>query len=328
MHQQTAVNEFCSHLGTVVYAGIAGACSLYGMINGVYYVVAAMGLACGVLVMSIRPEAINDAGARGLDTNALGHHLPAREYIDIFRDFRVPVLLVTILLYHTSNASMLPLLCQLQSQGDMKMGIMITAVNICISQLTQAAFSLLVGDKVGHWGSKAIFGTALIILPLRGIAILSVLMSTSSTLSVYMLSWTQLLDGVSHGIYSVVHVLIAEHLMHRTGRFSFLLGAAQTCHYVGDAISNLFGEYIAGRYGYIFAFQTLTALSVVPVIIYMTLMPPDAVSFEALVTLEEDKSTSGLNAEAAGEVCVELYSSNGNPMRSAADKEEEGLAAK
>jgi hypothetical protein len=294
MHQQAAMNEFFSHFGTVVYAGIAGACSLYGYINGVYYVVAIMGLACCVLVMSIRPEAINDHDARGLDTNALGQHLPAREYLDIFRDYRVLMLLITILLYHTANAAMLPLLCQLQSKGEMKMGIMITAVNICTSQLTQAVFALLVGVTVKRWGSKVIFGSALIILPIRGIIIISVLMgNATSDFSIYMLSLTQVLDGMSHGTYTVIHVLIAEHLMHRTGRFSFLLGAAQTCHYVGDAISNLIGEYLAGKYGYVFAFQFLTALSVVPVVFYLALMPQDEVNFEELSDLE-DKSTTGL----------------------------------
>jgi MFS family permease len=324
LHRQAALNEFYSHLGTVVYAVIAGACSLYGYINGVYYVVAIMGLACSVLVMSIRPEAINDHGARGLDTNALGQHLPAREYLDIFRDFRVPVLLATILLFHSANAAMLPLLCQLQSRGDMKMGIMITAVNICISQLTQAPFSLLVGEKVKHWGSKVILGSALVILPLRGIIIVSVLHNSNSELSIYMLSLTQALDGVSNGIYSVVHVLIAEHLMHRTGRFSFLLGAAQTCHYVGDAISNLVGEYIAGRYGYVFAFQFLTALSVVPVILYISLMPPDVEMIFEEITELEDQSTTGLNdasntsdknTSAKEGIPLALYPAYVNPMR-------------
>lgn len=275
-----------------MYAVIAGGCSLYGDINGVYYVVAVMGVACCVLVMSIRPDAINDRGARGLDTNHLGVYLPPKEYLQIFQDFRVTVLLLTVLLFHTANAAMLPLLCQLQSQGDMRFGIMITAANICISQLTQSGFALLVGEKVKQWGSKSLFVFALCILPIRGLIVMSVLWGSTSELDIYLLSLTQILDGISHGIYSVVHILIAEHLMHRTGRFSFLLGAIQTCHYVGDAVSNLFGEYVAGRFGYLAAFQTLTAVSVAPLVIYIALMPADgANNFEELFDIE-DKSTT------------------------------------
>lgn len=84
-----------------------------------------------------------------------------------------------------------------------------------------------------------------------------------------------MLDGVSHGIYCVVHVLTAEELMKRTGRFSFLLGAAQTCHYVGDALSNLFGEYVADRYGYLVAFEALACLSIAPSFVYYFFMPQD-----------------------------------------------------
>lgn len=87
--------------------------------------------------------------------------------------------------------------------------------------------------------------------------------------------------------------------MQGTGRFSFLLGAAQTCHYVGDAISNLAGEYVAGRYGYIFAFKCLTFLSVVPIFVYYFIMPPNHESelseHADEVCGDPDKSTTGLH---------------------------------
>ena len=275
MHAQTALNEYYSHVGTAVYAVIAGLFSLYGYSGGIYYVVAIMGLACCVLVISIRPSAINDHGARGLTINGQGHHLPPKEYLEIFRDRRVMVLLMTILSFHAANAAMLPLLSQLQSQGDMRLGILITALNIVISQVVQALVSIWVGKKVKRLGSKALLSFALLILPVRGFIISVVLYVGRNNFSLFMLSFTQILDGISHGIYSVVHVLVAEALMHRTGRFSFLLGAAQTCHYVGDAVSNLFGEFMAGKYGYILAFQALTYLSFMPIILYTLLMPMD-----------------------------------------------------
>lgn len=66
--------------------------------------------------------------------------------------------------------------------------------------------------------------------------------------------------------------------MHGTGRFSFMLGVGQTCHFVGDAFSNLLGEFLAGHYGYVPAFQVLTACSFVPVFIYAMFMPSDSTS--------------------------------------------------
>ncbi|CAM9114630.1 unnamed protein product, partial [Ectocarpus fasciculatus] len=275
LHSQTAQNEYYSHIGTAIYALIAGGCSLYGDINWVYYAVALMGAVCCGLALSIRPEAIDADGARGLHTDDRGVQAAPKEYNQIFRDYRVVVFLSTILLFHLSNAAMLPLLSQLQSKGNFEAGIMITAVNIILSQVTQAVVALMVGEKVKHYGSKVLFTGALFILPIRGLIIVCVLRYSSDATSTYMLTATQLLDGVSHGVYSVVHVLITESLMQGTGRFSLLLGAAQTGHYVGDAISNLFGEYVAGRYGYLAAFQALGAISVVPVLVFSVFMPSD-----------------------------------------------------
>lgn len=194
MDRQTSLNEYYSHLGTAVYALIAGACSLYGDINWVYYAVAMMGGICCVLVMTISPASIDDCGARGLDVNQLGFQLPPKEYIEIFKDYRVSALLVTILLYHTANAAILPLMSQLQSKGNFDDGIIITAENIIISQITQAVLALFVGVKVRQWGTKQLFMIALVILPIRGILIIIMLNVSRSKFTMSMLSLTQVIS--------------------------------------------------------------------------------------------------------------------------------------
>lgn len=191
MHRQTSLNELYSHIGTVLYAMLAGACSLYGYINWVYYGVALMAAICCALVMSINPAAINDHGARGLDIDDVGHHLPPKMYSEIFEDFRLFVFLSTILLFHFANAAMLPLLSQLQSKDNFEAGIMITAGNIIISQVTQGVIAILVGERVRQWGTKYLFMIAFLILPIRGCAIVSVLYYTQSPLYLYLLSFTQ-----------------------------------------------------------------------------------------------------------------------------------------
>ena len=104
--------------------------------------------------------------------------------------------------------------------------------------------------------------------------------------------------------------------MQRTGRFSFLLGAAQTCHYVGDAVSNLFGEYVAGRYGYLAAFKVLTILSVVPMFVYYIFMPGDHAvrSYSGELVDDPDKSTTGLKPSVASTVGDGVISTTANPV--------------
>jgi hypothetical protein len=312
MEQQTADNEVYCHLGTALYAIGASACALHGDDAGPFYLVAALAVGACVLIAAVRPEAIDLRASRGLDASpsssthsagdlesaahpalrsggqstpgpggegrasaAAGEDLnrEASPYLALFAETRVLAFLATMLLFHFANAAMLPLLSQYLAIGSSRLGIFITGANIAIAQIVQALTAGAVGLALQSFSMKSIFLLGLAVLPVRGMLITFLLQAPFD--ATYYLILTQVLDGISHGVYSVLCVLVTEQIMHGTGRFSFMLGVGQTCHFVGDAFSNLLGEYLAGHYGYVPAFQVLTACSFVPVFLYAVFMPSD-----------------------------------------------------
>lgn len=308
MEQQTADNEVYCHLGTALYALAASACAWKGDDAGPFYLVAALAVGACLLIAAVHPEAIDLRASRGLEASPVAekeklphdfesapHPSPrrtptapsgasakvvpaelnreARPYMDLFADVRVLAFLATMLLFHFANAAMLPLLSQYLALGSSRHGILITGANIALAQIVQALTAGVVGLALQKYSMKAIFLFGLAVLPVRGILI-TVLLQVPFDATYYLIL-TQILDGISHGVYSVLCVLVTEHIMHGTGRFSFMLGVGQTCHFVGDAFSNLLGEFLAGHYGYVRAFEVLTACSFIPVALYAFFMPSD-----------------------------------------------------
>ena len=58
-----------------------------------------------------------------------------------------------------------------------------------------------------------------------------------------------------------------------SGRFALLLGLAKTAEGVGASFSNLVGEVLAEFWGYAGAFLFLSAVSLLPLVLYSVAMP-------------------------------------------------------
>ncbi|CAM9132197.1 unnamed protein product, partial [Ectocarpus fasciculatus] len=270
--EQSGENEVYKHGGTAIRALLIGITSYYGEDYWIFLFVILSAIVAMPLVMRIKPNMIDDDKARGLVPNKHGDVASQpRAYEDVVKDPNVIILLLTVFFYHLGNAGMLPILNQYLALDHSRTGILITAMNLAIAHLLIIPSAILVGNKTETWGTKMLFQLGLILNPIRGFIVIGLIHHPEDMTAALIM--TQVLNGLSEGIYFVVVVVITERLTRGSGRFSFVYGLVNTSMAVAGAFSNLISNYIAEYEGYSGAFLFLTIMSFIPVFLYGIMMP-------------------------------------------------------
>jgi len=229
-----------------------------------------MSLASLVSVLSIPESAINHDLARGLhdadhQTGGPEHDQPSG--LTVLLTCR-PLLIFAfcVVLFHLSNAAMLPLVGQKLALQDKNLGTSLMSACIVAAQVVMVPMAMLVGAKADQWGHKRFFLAALLILPVRG---------TLYTLSdnPAWLVGIQLLDGVGAGIFGAIFPVIVADLMRNTGRFNVAQGAVITAQSIGAALSTTLGGLVVVRAGYSAAFLTLGAIAAIGALVCIFALP-------------------------------------------------------
>jgi MFS family permease len=249
-------NEAFNHAGNATAALLAGgAAYFYGPVV-VFWLLAAMAVASIFATLSIPAGAIDDRVARGL-----GKVASAGEDRDNASGFAVlltsrPLLVfaAATVLFHFSNAAMLPLVGQKLALANPAMGTSLMSACIVAAQLVMVPVAIVVGRRADVWGRKPIFAVALAVLAFRG--------------AMYPLSdhpaWlvgVQLLDGIGAGIYGAIFPLVVADLTRGTGHFNVSQGAIATAAGIGAALSTAFAGTIVVAAGYGAAFYFLAAIA-------------------------------------------------------------------
>jgi MFS family permease len=262
-------NEAFNHAGIASAAAIAGATAyVWGPIV-VFWLLAAMAIASIVATLSIPAGAIDDHVARGLDGQA------DRDAGDGDKPSGFQVLLTcrpllifagATILFHFSNAAMLPLVGQKLALVNRDIGTTLMSVCIIAAQLVMVPVAMLVGRKADQWGRKPIFSVALAVLALRG-----ALYPLSD--NPYWLVSVQLLDGVGAGIFGALFPLVVADLTRGTGHFNVSQGAIATATGLGGALSAATAGFIVVKAGYSAAFLFLAAVAAAGLAMFVALMP-------------------------------------------------------
>jgi MFS family permease len=280
-------NEAFNHAGNATAAAIAGATAyFYGPIV-VFGLLAAMAVASMFATLSIPADAIDHHVARGLD-NATERDAGDSERRtgdgDKPSGFQVlltcrPLLIfaAATILFHFSNAAMLPLVGQKLALVNRDLGTTLMSVCIIAAQLVMVPVAMLVGRKADLWGRKPIFATALAVLTVRG-----ALYPLSD--NPYWLVSVQLLDGAGAGIFGALFPLVVADLTRGTGHFNVSQGAIATAAGLGGALSAAVAGFIVVGAGYSAAFLFLAAIAAVGLGLFVAAMPetgPRAIALRA-----------------------------------------------
>ncbi|MBV9457855.1 MAG: MFS transporter [Bradyrhizobium sp.] len=257
-------NETFNHAGNAVSAVVAGGAAwLYGPAV-VFFILSAQALASVVSILAIPEGAIDHDLARGLR---------AREARDQPSGFGIlltcrPLLVfaLCVLLFHLSNAAMLPLVGQKLALQDKNLGTSLMSACIAAAQMVMVPVAMLVGARADRWGHKQFFLAALAILPIRGA------LYTLSDNAAWLVG-VQLLDGIGAGIFGAIYPVIAADLMRNTGRFNAAQGVIITALGIGAALSTTLAGIVVVKAGYSAAFLTLGALAAVGFVIFLLAFP-------------------------------------------------------
>jgi hypothetical protein len=222
--QRIGRNETFNHAGNAWAAAVAGAAAYLWGPTVFFYLLAANAVASLISVLAIPSRAIDHDLARGLHDAVLpGIHAGDQPSgLTILITCRPLLIFATCaVLFHLSNAAMLPLVGQKLAFQDKHLGTSLMSACIVAAQVVMVPMAMLVGAKADAWGRKPLFLAALAILPIRG-----ALYTLSD--NPFWLVGVQLLDGVGAGIYGALFPVIVADLMRGTGRFNVAQGVVST----------------------------------------------------------------------------------------------------
>ena len=263
-------NEAYNHAGNAVSAILAGGLAyFYGPVV-VFWLLAAMAVASIFATLSIPAESIDDRMARGLADVSHGGEQDMKDRAAGSRVLLTcrPLLIfaVATVLFHFSNAAMLPLVGQKLALANPALGTTLMSACIVAAQLVMVPVAIVVGKKADVWGRKPIFAVALAVLAFRG--------------AMYPLSdnpaWlvgVQLLDGIGAGIYGAMFPLVVADLTRGTGHFNVSQGAIATAAGLGGALSTAVAGMIIMAAGYSAAFYFLAAVAGTALVLFYLWMP-------------------------------------------------------
>lgn len=260
-------NETFNHAGNAVAAGLAGLSAYWFGPTVVFYLLGGMAIASLVSILAIPERTIDHDLARGLDGANDAEHHDQPSGLKVLMTCR-PLLVFAIcaLLFHLSNAAMLPLVGQKLALQDKNLGTSLMSACIVAAQLVMVPFAMLVGAKADTWGHKRFFLAALLILPIRG-----ALYTLSD--NPFWLVGVQLLDGVGAGIFGAIFPVIVADLMRNTGRFNVAQGAVITAQSIGAALSTTLAGFVVVGAGYSAAFITLGVVAAIGAVICLLALP-------------------------------------------------------
>jgi len=208
--QQVPLNETFTHFGNASFAILCGI--LVAFTDGgmaIFWICVVMRAGSCFVISTINDRAIDPSRARGLETKSGEMASEPVSYTSLLTDYYVIVFLTAVLLFHFSNAAMLPLLSQQLFLDNTERGFEFAALAVITAQISMVASAICAGMLVPIFGTKPLFLTALAAIPIRGAIIVLLLTYHPDN---YMLLATQILDGVAGGIFGVLLVLIAENL--------------------------------------------------------------------------------------------------------------------
>jgi MFS family permease len=263
-------NEAFNHAGNATAATLAGISAYFFGPIVVFWLLAAMAIASIFATLAIPPETIDHHLARGLDDATQPGDAGGRDKPSGFQVLLTckPLLIFAAasVLFHFSNAAMLPLVGQKLALVNKELGTTLMSVCIVAAQMVMVPVAIVVGRKADAWGRKPIFAAALAVLALRG-----ALYPLSD--NPYWLVGVQLLDGVGAGIFGALFPLVVADLTRGTGHFNVSQGAIATAAGLGGALSAAAAGFIVVAAGYSAAFLFLAAIAAVGLALFVAMMP-------------------------------------------------------
>ena len=239
-------NARYSSIGNGLAAAALGATGAYFSSRFVFILTAASCFPALAALWAIRP------GPHGR-AQTTSHPLDFPGLKSLLVDHRLLVFAICVLLFHLSNAAMLPLAGAAVTMRAGNLANFIIAACIVVPQVVVALMSPWVGRAAEKFGRKRLLLLGWGALPLRGL-LLAVLPGS------WLLVAGQAVSGVSAAAFGVLLPLLAADLTLGTSHFNLCMGILGLAVYLGAAVSTTMSGEIADRAGMEAAFLVLAGI--------------------------------------------------------------------
>jgi MFS family permease len=183
----------------------------------------------------------------------------------IFRDQTLHIFAVCIVLFHFSNAAMLPLALNELSKRVGASGLVVSAALI-VPQVVVAACSPWAGRLAQRIGRKPVLLFGFAALPLRGL----LFVASPDAIPLVVI---QALDGVSATVFGLTMPLIAADLTRRTGYLNLAIAALGLAAGLGATASTTVAGWVADTLGAPAAFFGLALVGLAALAMVWRMMP-------------------------------------------------------
>jgi MFS family permease len=252
-------NARFASIGNGLAAAVMGATGAYFSSRFVFLLTAALCVPALVALWSIGAggHARAQTTSRAMDISGLKR---------LLADRRLLIFAVCVMLFHLSNAAMLPLAGAAVTMRAGHFANLIIAACIVVPQVLVALLSPWVGRAAEKIGRKRLLLLGWGALPLRGL-LLAVLPGS------WPLVIGQGVSGVSAAVFGVLLPLLAADLTLGTSHFNLCMGILGLAMYLGAAASTTMSGGIADTAGMPVAFLVLAGVGVVGFLTVWMAMP-------------------------------------------------------
>ena len=252
-------NARYASVGNGLAAAVMGATGGYLSSRAVFFLTAALCVPALVSLLAIG----RGTHARHQTTISALDWLGLRR---LFADRRLIAFAACVLLFHLSNAAMLPLAGAAVTMRAGNFANLIIAACIVVPQGVVALCSPWVGRSAALRGRRPLLLLGWAMLPLRGV-LLAVLPGP------WLLIAAQSLSGISAAVFGVMLPLLAADITRGTSHFNLCMGALGLAMYLGAGLSTTLGGAIADEAGLAAAFVVLAGAGLLGTVLLWVAMP-------------------------------------------------------
>lgn len=184
----------------------------------------------------------------------------------LFTDRRLLIFSACVLLFHLSNAAMLPLIGGAITMRAGDFANIIIAACIVVPQGVVALCSPWVGRSAATIGRRPVLLVGWASLPLRGL-LLAVLPGAWLPIG------AQAIGGVSAAVFGVMFPLLAADITRGTSHFNLCMGALGLAMFLGAGLSTTLGGWFADQFGMQVAFVVLSFVGLLGTLVLWLAMP-------------------------------------------------------
>src|SRR5262245_35151038 len=238
--------------GNALTAAAMGALGAYLASHAIFLATAALCVPALIALSRIRSDEIDYARARNAARR--DHKVELQRMMTLGKNRDLLIFAGCLVLYHFSNASLLPLVGQNLAQSKVALSALYMAGLIMVPQIVVALLAPWIGYWSELWGRKPLlligFGTQ------AARALLFVLVSDP-----WGMIAVQVLDGITGAIVTVLTILVITDLTAGTGRFNLAQGVVGTLTGIAAAVSTGVLGIIVSRFGDAVGFMAMAAMT-------------------------------------------------------------------